>query len=222
LAACGRTERSGDEAPSGNGAAIDAGSASAAKLESPCDDERAFAIWGKRYDPERDCIDTEVALEDVACTIQPAPDASVEEHYFSDGFSCVRRLSDGERYWVFAFNQLGFDPNVWERCADEPVLAPKGCHAAGCTEAPRSSCSLAETQKWFDCSATGEYDENCCGRQPCEDSGDCRSDEECRSVPSSGQMWCWDSSESQCDCGGPHGGPNKQLCVPEEQGGAEP
>jgi hypothetical protein len=238
LASCGKSER--DEVPgwsssSTGGAPSNAGAAgggsggtldSGGVPESPCEGERAFPIWGKPYDPERDCIDTETTLENIACTIQPAPDASVEEQYYSDGFSCVRRLADGKMYWVFAFNRLGFDPNLWERCPNEPALAPVGCYAAGCVEAPRSSCSFEETKKRYDCSATGEYDENCCGRQPCEVTEDCAGGEECRAVPSFGQWWCWDNPGNACDCGGPFGG-LKMLCMPKTTGeggaaGADP
>ncbi len=231
LASCGKSERAEGPVSSGSGTggttsgAGGVGTGSGGTLdsggvpESPCEGERAFPIWGKPYDSERDCIDTEATLEGVACTIQPAEDASVEEQYYSDGFACVRRLSDGKVYWVFAFNRLGFDPNIWERCPNEPTLAPKGCYAAGCTEAPRSSCSLEETKKQYNCSATGEYDENCCGRQPCEDSDDCATEEECRMVSSYGQWWCWDNPGNPCDCGGPFGG-FKMLCMPQGEGGA--
>ncbi len=45
-------------------------------------------------------------------------------------------------------------------------------------------------------------------------SDECASDEECVSVPSVGQWYCWDNPGSDCDCGGPFGGPSKLLCMP--------
>ena len=159
---------------------------------SPCDASNAFPIWGKLYDAERDCIDTETHLDAVACNLVPGPDASAEERNYSEGFACLRRLSDGREFWVFAFSHLGFDSSLWERCPNEPKVPPKGCYAAGCTEAPRSSCSLEETRKQYDCTATGEYDENCCGRKTCGGPEDCGTDEQCLLVDSSGQWWCWD------------------------------
>lgn len=208
---CGSTEAKQ------SGSAGETGDAGAASTASPCSASNAFPIWGKPYDAERDCIDTETHLEAVGCTLQPQEG---DDPYYSDGNSCLRRLSDGQEYWAFAYNRLGFDTSIWERCPDaRPGIAPKGCYAAGCTEAPRSTCSLEDTKKHYNCSATGEYDENCCGRTPCEGDDDCSAGEECRAVGSAGQWWCWDNPNpldpgNTCDCGGPYGGPAKMLCMP--------
>jgi hypothetical protein len=190
---------------------------------SPCDAPNAFPLWGKAYDAERDCIDTETHTENVGCSI--TPEEGAPDWYYTDGFSCLRRLADGQEFWVFAFKRLGHDPAVWGRCPDAPILPPKGCYAAACPSAPRSTCSLEQTKKWFGCSATTEFDADCCGRQPCEDEPDvCAANEQCVAVGTLGQIDCWDNPNpadpaNPCDCGGPYGGPGKMLCMPIPEGG---
>jgi hypothetical protein len=184
---------------------------------SPCDAPNAWPLWGHAYDAERDCIDTETYTENVGCKLTPADDDP--DRYYADGFSCLRRLTDGQAFWVFSFYRLAHDPAIWERCPDEPELPPKGCYAADCPSAPRSTCSLEETKKIF-CSPTSEFDENCCGRQPCEDGPEaCGVGEECVAVGTLGQIDCWDNPGNPCDCGGPYGGPAKMLCMPIQEGG---
>jgi hypothetical protein len=219
---CGSTDlspsRASDAGASGALAATDGGVPSVglggASAAAPgCDGENVFAIWGKPYNAEQDCLDVDHPLADLACTVKPSegdPDFN-----YSDGNACLERLADGARFWVFSLFRLGFDATVWRRCANEPPIAPKGCYAAGCTEAPRSTCTLGQTRLHYDCSTTGEYDENCCGRQPCESGDECGAGEQCVSVPSAGQWYCWDSAAG-CDCGGPFGGPPKMVCMPPE------
>lgn len=212
LLACGRVKRPGSADASGDaGSAAQTGAGGSAEAAGdPCDAPNAFPIWGKPYDAERDCIDTETHIDDVACTLRPEP--GDPDFYYSDGFSCLKRLADNQVVWVFAFNRLGFDPNVWENCTPREHIAPKGCYAAGCTDAPRSSCSLELTKQHYDCSATGEYDENCCG-QTCATDEDCATGQECVGVTGAGQWWCWDNPGNICDCGGPFGG-RKMRCLP--------
>lgn len=184
---------------------------------SPCVGPNAFPLPARRFDEARSCIDTDVTIDGVACTLTPEPDDP--DRYHSDGYSCLKRLSDGAMFWVFAFYRLGFDPCQWARCPDAPLLPPKGCYAADCPSGPRSTCSLAKTKEWFDCGREGEFDENCCGRAPCEDA-DCSDGETCIAVPTIGQIDCWQTSNDDCDCGGPYGGPSKMLCMPIANGGA--
>lgn len=207
FAACGQSERN---------KAAGAAAAAGASVEDNvgCASSNAQPIWGKPYDPELDCIDVDEPLDAVACQVNPADDDP--NQYTGVGFACVERIADGKQYWVFSLHYLGFDTREWKRCTDEPPLAPKPCYAAGCPSAPRSSCTLEETRGWFNCSSTGEYDENCCGRQECSASDECSSDEECREVyDSAGQWYCWDYPGG-CDCGGPRGGPPRRLCMPIE------
>lgn len=209
---CGTTDRSPSQASDAGAAGARAADGGGASGAAPgCDGENAFAIWGKPYNAEQDCLEVDQPLPDVACTIRP--DESDPDFYYADGNACLERLADGAKYWVFSYFRLGFDATVWRRCANEPALAPKGCYAAGCTEAPRSTCTLGQTRLHYDCSATGEYDANCCGRQTCRSADDCAAGEECVSVASAGQWYCWDYPGG-CDCGGPAGGPPKMLCMP--------
>jgi hypothetical protein len=180
--------------------------------DDPCDAPSAFPIWGKPYDAERDCIDTENPVEGVACTIQPQEG---DDPYYSDGFTCLQSKASGERVWVFAFNRVGFKASVWERCPDVPLIsiAPKGCYAAECPTAPRSTCSLAETRRMYGCGPTSEYDENCCGRPACETDEDCADNEACVEFTTLGQLYCWDNPGNTCDCGGPRGGAPRPKCI---------
>jgi hypothetical protein len=215
LFGCARTQQPTGAAPHGGSNAGAAGAATDLEANPGCDSSRAFSIWGKPYDPDRDCIDVDNRLDNVACQLNPADDDP--NRFGGVGFACLERLSDGSQYWVFSNHYLGFDARTWKRCAEERLVAPKGCYAAGCPEAPRSSCTLEETRQWYNCSDTGEYDANCCGRQACSSTTECAPDEECRSVTdSAGQWYCWDYPGG-CDCGGPFGGPPKRLCMPPQE-----
>jgi len=212
--ACGLTTTTpAHREPSDGGASHSGGALNAGGAPDPapraCDAPNAFPIWAKPYDAQRDCIDTENAIDIVACTLQPQEG---DDPYYSDGFVCLQQRGTGKQVWVFAFNRVGFDADTWERCADAPLIAPKGCYAAGCAAAPRSSCSLAETKKQFACGAESEYDENCCGRQDCDEDSDCAEGEACREAESSGQWYCWDNPGNSCDCGGPAGGGPRRKC----------
>ncbi len=182
----------------------------AASDAGPCDAANAFPIFGKTYDFERDCIDTEQPVEGVACSLQPQEG---DDPYYSDGFTCLESKVDGTRVWVFAFNRVGFKSSLWARCSDAPLIAPKGCYAADCPSAPRSTCSLAETRAMFACGPTSEYDEQCCGRPDCKTDEDCGDNEACVSFETLGQWYCWDNPGNICDCGGPFGGAARLKCM---------
>lgn len=177
---------------------------------SPCDASNAFPIWGKRYDVERDCIDTDKPVEGVACTLQPQEG---DDPYYSDGFACLENKDTHEQLWVFAFNRVGFDEALWQRCPNAPLVAPKGCYAAGCASAPRSSCPLEQTKEMFGCGPTNEFDESCCGRPVCKTDGDCGANEQCATFQTLGQWYCWDNPGNTCDCGGPLYGPPVLRCA---------
>lgn len=205
--ACGATEKANDsDSPDANGGAAGTSSAD----EDPCDAPNAFPIWGKRYDAERDCIDTENAIEGVACTLRPE---AGDDPYYSDGFTCLQSKTSEDQVWVFAYNRIGFNAARWERCAGAPLIAPMGCYAAGCPSAPRSTCSLEETRRMFSCGPTSEYNEDCCGRPDCETDGDCAENEACVEFKSLGQWYCWDNPGNTCDCGGPLGAAPRFKCI---------
>ena len=220
MIACGSTDRN-DMPGNLGGSGGDGGASNAAQAGNAvggladdvgCSSPNAFPLWGKPYDVANDCIEVDRPLENVACQINPTEDDP--NQFVGVGFACLERLPDGAQYWVYSLHSLGFDAEAWKLCADAPPIAPKGCYAAGCPYAPRSSCSLEDTRQQYQCSATGEFDENCCGRQPCSKSSDCQAGEECQSVNSSGQWYCWDYPGG-CDCGGPMGGPPRRLCMPQ-------
>lgn len=175
-----------------------------------CSAPNAFLIWGKPYDAERDCIDTEHPIEGVACTLKPQEG---DDPYYSDGFTCLQRKTNGDQVWVFAYNRVGFDEAIWDRCPNAPLIAPKGCYAAGCERAPRSTCSLEKTRAEFKCGGESEYDENCCSRADCETDGDCSEGEVCTQVMTLGQWYCWDNPGNPCDCGGPRFAAPARKCV---------
>jgi len=203
---CGATEKDHKKPPS----TVDGGAAGMPSHEDPCDAANAFPIWGKPYDAERNCIDTENPVEGVACNIQPQEG---DDPYYSDGFTCLQSKADGKRFWVFAFYRVGFNSSIWEECPDAPLIAPVGCYAAGCSNAPRSTCSLEETRRMYACGRASEYDENCCGRPDCKTDADCADNETCTEFITLGQWYCWDNPGNTCDCGGPPGGAPRPKCI---------
>jgi hypothetical protein len=212
--ACGKNEKV-NGAPDPNlsaGGASDVGAGGADSTSTGgCDSPAAFTIVGLPYNAASDCIEVDQVVNVEACTIRPGPDDNPNE---SDGFSCIERLSDGAQFWVFAFYRLGIDSSKWRLCDSRQGIPPKACYAAGCTGAPRSSCSLDDTRRVFSCGdADHEFDENCCARPNCVDSSDCMPGQECRGALSLGQWYCWNNSEG-CDCGGPAGGPLRRVCLP--------
>lgn len=180
---------------------------------SECETPTAVPIWGKQYSAENDCIDTEKPIEAVGCNLVPTDDS--DDRFPDPGFHCVRRLADGAEFWAFAFHDFGFEANQYELCDNRSGVVPRPCYATDCIDAPRSSCSLAQTRKHFACNAEGGYDEGCCGRPVCEQDADCDADQECRRVAIGGMWECWDNPGNPCDCGGPAAAYMGLRCVPK-------
>lgn len=206
MASCGKAAQSSSVGSGGDSAA------GGVPNDSPCAAPNAFAIWGKQYLPGRDCIDTEAPTERVACNL--IPDENDPDRYPDPGFHCIRRLEDDAVFWAFAFNDFGFDAREYELCDNHSGRSPTPCFAAGCYDAPHSSCSLAQTRKQFACNSEGGYDESCCGRSPCEQDSDCEAGQECRFVSVGGMWECWDNPGNPCDCGGPLAAFMDRRCVP--------
>lgn len=159
---------------------------------------------GVRYEPDRDCLDT-MQVEELGCRGQA----------LGGGYSCVRRRADHAEFWATTVDELTVDPMTWERCPTA-IVPPPPCFAAPCERAPRSLCSLQDTQREFACGSTSsEWDEQCCGRRECTDQSGCAGDEDCVSVPTRASWDCWPTAGMvACDCGGTPGGPEKMVCVP--------
>jgi hypothetical protein len=144
-------------------------------------------LLGVREEPTRGCVDVD-AEAIVPIEVCESPFAS--SSYVRTLHACLRRIDDGERYWVAPLSSLTLPlPGAWEFCDGAPnpdARPPRACFMEVCPDRkgsnPVTTCAEGATRTLYDCGGNGGWDKNCCRRWPCDAEGECPSGFECREV----------------------------------------
>lgn len=184
------------------------GSAGAAPFTCAADEA---PFYGAPVDATNGCLDT-AALVLIGC--------GPYEGVF--GERCLKRRSDGARYWSMLDGVPRFDGSLWERCTDPlgaPEPAPPVCVTRTCAVPAPGFCTPSAMVEIFSCgSPIGEWDESCCQRPKCETVADCALDEDCRMVTVLSRR-CWPQGDaSSCDCAGKLMVGEELRCIPTPSG----
>lgn len=198
---------------------------------------RPWSLPGVREDVTRECVDVTAASILFFDVCRPTD----EREYHSQSFYyCMKRLADGEQYWVNPIFWLVVPtPGEWTFCDDEPVLdelPPRPCFTEACPDAPTghqtpaSTCAEGAIRTMYDCGGDeSQWDARCCRRTFCGSSDDCPDGLECREVEDfSPRGYCWvgigpeadpasvdlNSAPEACSCSGALAdGPLPRVCI---------
>lgn len=222
LAACGSPPLANEEdiikqpdGSSGSGGGSGAGgmggsAGSGGATPFACTAEESI-FYGAPVDATNACLDTG-ALVAIGCGIA------------GQGFGelCVKRRSDGARYWSMLDGVPRYDVSVWESCTNglgAPEPRPALCATRTCAVPAPGFCSTNALTEAFSCgSPISEWDESCCQRPKCETVDDCGPDQDCRSVSVTFRQ-CWPRSETDsCGCNEIAAATQELRCIPTPGG----
>lgn len=230
LAAC---REGGDDGPGQGSSGAEGGSSTPGMCPLGY---RPWSLPGVREDVDRACVD--VTAESILFFDVCRPLDESEYHPLSF-YYCMRRVADGERYWVNPIFWLVLPmPGEWELCDESPdleELPPYPCFTDACEHstghpAPRSTCAEGAIRAMYGCGGhESMWDENCCRRPFCGPNGECPDGLECREVEDvSPRGDCWvglgpdadpatadlNDASSACSCTGAFAdGPLPRVCI---------
>ncbi len=146
-----------------------------------------------------------------------------EERLGFEGFRCFRRLADDKQFWLMQRHQN--QPAVgWALCdpANPHESVPVPCFTAECPAQDRvapiaATCDDETIRAMWQCGGQSAWDEHCCVRPACSESGECPDGMECRSESPRAAQLCGETATGQCSCAGTPGGMASLFCFPKDE-----